>query len=880
MPQPLEPLESRELFSATLGVGIYEAGRLLQDERYAVHADGNLTPPVRNALDDGFTDLRVVLDPGERYVLQPLDPSSGRTINDLYVSGQELTFDAAPEADADGSGGRASLSLVRSEEGKRWSAFYVSPDRGGDLTLQNVDLSSGDQRVGERVLFVNDRGGHGVTLENASIAPAIRPAGGGPQTRPDAGPGPDARPEAPAGPAELADGSPVGLYRDGVLLEDPRFEIQAGENILPTVREAMDAGHRELLVALDPGETYFLRPQQEPGKKRVNDLYLSGADLRVAAVSEVDADASGGRASLVMQRAADGRYWNPFFLNSGKTGSVRLEGLDLSTQDRRAGEAVAYVAHYGEGEVRVSNSSFEGPLYGQLRGTDAVSEPSTPAAPERPAPPTPRPPKADPSTPAAPDPVTPVAPDPVTPDRGSGGAGLYVNGKKLQGEDRAVRSGGNLLVTIRRAMDAGHRDLEVRLDPGETYDFTPISKNGRWVVNNLYLGGANLRIVSDARADADGSGGYANIEVSKSNHGVWATPFYLNDTGSGRLLLDGVSMTMPDRRPSDFVEFVVWRGGGSIEVVDSKLSGARNNLDISGKGGADVLIDRSIISYANAPDRDRWAGSDRKGGPSNGVYAHSYDSFTVRDSVFFHNGWRDDIIENSYGTIYSHGLYLNIGDQGPEATQITNTIFADNAANAAQLRAGGIVRDSFFLNSPFGVQLPHGGVYDSAFVQTNKVWPRGGDRAPVGNYTRYQDHGGFAIQVDLEPAKPDFVLGPVTVKGNTFADTSHPNRGRAPIHHEQDSRRPQKLIVSDNYELNWGEYRLGGPLKNYAGGGIERGLTGSTELDGAFGSRFLTIDQIVEASVNRDRGGYAADGLPEARDLVAFYRGRALAAAG
>ena len=109
----LETLESRNLFSAV--PGIYSGGELLAGERYAIQAEANLMPSVRNALDEGRVDIEVVLDPGESYLLNPLDGSSGRTINDLYLNGDNLTIRADPEADADGSGGRAQLEVGRTE---------------------------------------------------------------------------------------------------------------------------------------------------------------------------------------------------------------------------------------------------------------------------------------------------------------------------------------------------------------------------------------------------------------------------------------------------------------------------------------------------------------------------------------------------------------------------------------------------------------------------------------------------------------------------------------------------------------------------------------------------------------------------------------------
>ena len=171
---PLETLETRELFSAV--PGIYSEGELLTGERYAVRADANLIPSVRNALDEGRVDLEVVLDPGATYQLQPLDASSGRAINDLYLEGDKLTIRTDPAADADGSGGRAQLSVLKSAEGARWNPFLIDPDQGGDLTLRGVDLAAADQTPDERLWYVLNHGAGTLTLDDASIAPPrLRP---------------------------------------------------------------------------------------------------------------------------------------------------------------------------------------------------------------------------------------------------------------------------------------------------------------------------------------------------------------------------------------------------------------------------------------------------------------------------------------------------------------------------------------------------------------------------------------------------------------------------------------------------------------------------------------------------------------------------------
>lgn len=850
----LEPLERRELFSAV--PGIYSDGELLTGERYAIRADVNILPAVRNALDEGRVNLEVVLDPGETYRLDPLDGSSGRVINDLYIDGDNLRFRASAEADADGSGGRAVLDVGRTETGKRKFPFHIDARGGGNLSLSGVDLLASDQAPGEFIRFVVNHGAGGVTLDNASIAPSRLPAG---TTAP-------AAPNQPAGPdtsesSELGFGSQAGIYEDGLLLTDDAFRIEAGQNILPVLREALDSGRRDILVALDPGETYFLRPQEERGARRINDLYLAGADLRIAAIDEVDADASGGRANLVVQRDRAGVFYNPFFLDAASEGNLDLEGINLTADNRRSGEFVGFITHRGEGLVRLIDSYVEPPTRA-FAGSSPEGGTTGPAAPAAPVAVTPSP--------------APVAPaGPLT-----RGVGIFLdNGRQLS--DFELRAGSNILPVIRAAMDRGFTSIEVRLDPGETYFFNPTidpNRPDRFGVANLSLNNANLRITAAASADADGSGGYARIEVGPASNGRWSNVFFQGHSGEGRLVIDGIDLTMPGRRPDNFNDFIVWRGGGELIVRDSRLSGARNNIDVSGLGGpnregADVLIERTIIAYSNAPDRDLEFRPGETGGPANGIFARNYNTFVVNDSVFFHNGWRDDAYLNTHASAYSHGIYLSNGERevfNPEDTRITNTIFADNGANAVQLRQGGIVRDSFFVNNPFGVNISAGEVSNSAFVSGDTVWPRDGESEE--GYQRWSDRGGHAILVhhgsDIETNR----LGTVTIRDNVFADAQANHRFRSPILHETDSSRPQQLRVSGNYELNWEHYQPGTPGNNYSGVGINRFNQASTELDGRFGSSFNTIDDIVAAAVNRDRGAFGADGVPEARDLVSFYQ--------
>ena len=889
---PLETLEKRELFSAV--PGIYSNGELLAGERYAVQADANLLPSVRNALDEGVVDIEVVLDPGETYRLKPLDASDARIINDLYLNGDNLTFTAGSEADADGSGGRATLSVEKTAGGERKYPFQIDRTGGGQLELNGIDVVASDQSAGEYIRYVVNYGAGGVTLNDSSIAPArvsgpTRQATETNQTNERV----STTTEEPVAAPDLAFGAAAGIYEDGRLLTDERFTIQSGENIVPSIRRAIDAGHTEILVALDPGEQYFLNPQEEAGLPRINDIYLDGADLTIAAIAEIDADGSGGRADLVVQRNQAGTYNNPFYLDRDGSGNLDLENVDLRAEARREGEFIGFISHYGDGLVRITNSTLEQPT--RDFGLDAVvtrtADPVAPV-PEVVVEPAGQAPSVLAASPvpvaqAIPTPTPAVAPGPVTE-----GVGIFLNdGTLLEGYE--LRSRTNIMQVIRDAMDAGHKDIEVRLDPGETYYFHPVLRpeggTHNFSLGNISLAGADLRFTAAASADANSSGGYANIEVGPASDGQWSNVFFLGHTSEGQLTLDGISMTMPERTPYDFTDFIVWRGGGELTVVDSKLSGARNNIDVSGFGGsrgqgADVQILRSIVTYSYAPDRDIQYAPGETGGPANGLYARNYNTLLVEDSVFFHNGWRDDAIVNTHGTAYSHGLYLSAGERtsfDPNNTQIINTIFSDNAANAAQLRQGGIVQDSFFFNSPYGINLTAGEISNSAFVSGDAVWPR--DGSTTTGYQRWIDRGGHAIQIDQDASIETKRLGPITIQNNVFADATDDvvfQTNRSPILNETDPARPQTLTVTNNYELNWVDYLPGGNGNNYSGEGINRFNTGSTALNGAFGSSFTTVEQIIDAAVNRDRGEYGANGVPEARDLAAFYFQRALEAAG
>ncbi len=411
--------------------------------------------------------------------------------------------------------------------------------------LNGVNLSAEEHGPSEFIRLVINHGAGGVELNDASIAPSRLTV-----VAPDA-------PASDGSSTTLRPGAAVGIYENGQLLEDDRFSLTAGENILPSIRRALDSGHHDLLVALDPGERYLLNPQEERGLPRINDIYLDGANLVVAAIEEVDDDGSGGRAQLVVQRSQDGSFKNPFYLDASGFGNLELENVDLTAESRRSGEFVGFITHYGDGLVRLVNSSLEAPTR-RFDGADTL----------QPAP-----------APDADRPARPILPEgPV-----SRGSGIYLDGVHLNGYD--LRPGANILPVIRDAMSEVSNRVEIRLDPGETYGFSPVSRGASYEVENLFLGGADLKFTAAASADDDGSGGFATLEVGPTETGKWSNVFFLNHTGVGKLTLDGISMTMPERTPDVFRDFIVWRGGGELNLIDSKLSGARNNIDVSGRGG-------------------------------------------------------------------------------------------------------------------------------------------------------------------------------------------------------------------------------------------------------------------------------------------------------
>lgn len=406
-----------------------------------------------------------------------------------------------------------------------------------------MNLAAENRGRAERIEFVIHAGKGEIVLNDSFIAPERVPASA------------PSQPKELGVPSNLKPGADAGIYEDGQLLEDDDFRIAAGENILPAVRRALDAGHLEILVALDPGERYFLKPQEGVGQPRINDIYLNGADLVIAAIQEVDADGSGGRADLVLQRSQNGSYKYPFYLNASGYGNLDLENVALSAEARRPGEVVGFVTHYGDGDVRLVNSTVEAPSL-RFRGDDGVevtrpalgddaAKPIEPARPERPVP---------------------------TPGVAAKGSGIFLNGELLSGYE--LRPGTNILPVVRAAMDRISNKLEVRLDPGETYGFSPTGTGSNLQIANLYLGsGADMTFTAAASADANESGGFATLEVGPTQGGEWSNVFYQAHSATGSLTLDGISMTMPDRTPGIGRDFIVWRGGGSVNIIDSKLSG-------------------------------------------------------------------------------------------------------------------------------------------------------------------------------------------------------------------------------------------------------------------------------------------------------------------
>ncbi len=416
----------------------------------------------------------------------------------------------------------------------------------------------------------------------------------------------------------------------------------------------------------------------------------------------------------------------------------------------------------------------------------------------------------------------------------------------------------SLTVTLRPLVKKYDR-LVVRLDPAVVYRMGPVGR-----VRNIDMGGATLTIEA-AGTDADGR---ARIEVQPDAEGQWSGAFWTHEESVSNLRLRALDISAPGRRAEEMIDAVNHNGSGRLEVLDTRIDGFRNAISCDNKGsgpGVSLLIDNSSLLNSFAPDRDHWKQfGQRKGGPANGVYAEAYADLVLRDSLVHHNGWRASAEDATWGSPYSHGLYLNVGKPGtaiPERTLLEGNLISESGSHGVQLRNGGIVRGSLFFRNPFGLSIVAGEVAGNAIVGNAYCWPRDGIVQP-GGFDRWKDRGDRAVQVSHadQYTSPTRVHGPVAIRGNAIADAFAPG-DRAPISRDADDASPGTVENAGNVALNWHGWtrntRLNADAGDHAGGASRRRPRGGRDGGDAGADRGGARPAAGKAA-GRSRGGCRA----------------------
>ncbi|MEO1236925.1 MAG: right-handed parallel beta-helix repeat-containing protein [Planctomycetota bacterium] len=82
-------------------------------------------------------------------------------------------------------------------------------------------------------------------------------------------------------------------------------------------------------------------------------------------------------------------------------------------------------------------------------------------------------------------------------------------------------------------------------------------------------------------------------------------------------------------------------------------------------------------------------------GHSSGLFARWVDGLTITDSVFDHNGWHPDV-SGAGKTKFNHNVYVQ---RDCRNVSVRNTVFARASSHGMQLRSGGNVEDSLFVDN-------------------------------------------------------------------------------------------------------------------------------------------------------------------------------------
>ena len=192
----------------------------------------------------------------------------------------------------------------------------------------------------------------------------------------------------------------------------------------------------------------------------------------------------------------------------------------------------------------------------------------------------------------------------------------------------------------------------------------------------------------------------------------------------------------------------------------------------------DVTVRRSTIAHSwNAKSWDVWktaAGEICTTGKTQGMYISRVQNLTVEDSLFFHNGWGQDVPGYGCANMFNHNIYaMGIWD-----STIKGNTFLHGASMGLKLSAFGpdeskaedkptrlitnlVIEDNFFSDSELGISMGGNG-HDPARFKDTVV--RGNVFSEIGsdNSTRRN------FQWGLEVLDNDGAL----VEDNYFVDTA------------------------------------------------------------------------------------------------------------
>lgn len=226
----------------------------------------------------------------------------------------------------------------------------------------------------------------------------------------------------------------------------------------------------------------------------------------------------------------------------------------------------------------------------------------------------------------------------------------------------------------------------------------------------------------------------------------------------------------------------------SLLIEDCSFRFYSDNLDIEGLNGpvGNVTIRRStsLDSYSTAYH-------------SQGLYAYNVDGLTIKQSVFDHDGWNEQI-SGAGQTGYNHDIYL--------ASTATRVVIRDNViANASNngllARGGGDIEGNLFLNNPSAIAYGGAAASDSAAggvqgaIIGNVIL---GDRS-LGNMPY-----GYGISIaNTAPGTPTLVANNLITGDTQHAKPALTLSAEPSTKNPQDTVGINDLIIENNVINGW-----------------------------------------------------------------------------